>query len=244
MQRRIFLASLASLPFVGQTRAATPEWEARLITRGIDENSPTLGLHVKLAKGWKTYWRVPGEAGIPPQIKIEGSGITTTKILYPLPQRLIDDSGESIGYHDEVVFILQPSFADGAARKPLQGKLNAFLGVCQIICKPVKFEASLASAVADEQLFDRFMMQVPKQAQFVSTAEQSDKLLELALTDQVHDIFIDGPDTLYFRKPELNGKTARLKIDGLDEGQNLKGEKLRIIASVNGKGLEQTVVIS
>ena len=237
MHRRNFLIALATAPIIRPALAQTPEWQTRLITTSI-EGQQIYGLHIKLASGWKTYWRVPGEAGIPPLIKLEGAGIQSVIIDYPLPIRIIDESGEAIGYHDEVVFILRPTPAVKDA------KLSAFFGVCQNICRPAKFEASLAEAISDDSTMQKYIARVPSAADFISKANQNADELVLDITQKLDDIFIDGPDGLYFRKPEFSGTQALLKIDGLGEGQTLKGKSLRITANMNGKGLEQAAIVS
>gem|GEM_PF-4902718 len=237
MHRRTFIKALATTPFIRPALADTPEWQTRLITM-TTEGQQIYGLHIKLAPGWKTYWRVPGEAGIPPIIKLEGTGTAPLVIDYPLPIRIIDESGEAIGYHDEVVFILRPTPAVKDAR------LSAFFGVCKNICRPAKFEASLAEAVSDDSLMQQFIARVPRAADFISKASLIASELVLDVTQKCDDIFIDGPDGLYFRKPTITDTLATFKIDGLADGQSLKGEKLKITASVNGKGLEQSTIVS
>ncbi len=244
MQRRTFITALATLPFIRPALAEIPEHEIKLISSGADSKDLVYGLHVKLAKGWKTYWAVPGEAGIPPLIKIEGKDIEGFTVQYPTPIRIIDGSGESIGYHDEVVFILRPTTTALINRAHVEGKISAFMGVCQIICKPVKFEADLSSAVRNDVLLKKYMAQVPTQSTFVSKATQNADQIEITLSLPVDDLFVDGPSNLYLRKPALSQGKATLKIDGLTEGQKLTGEKLRITAVVGGKGLEQTITIS
>ena len=237
MHRRNFLVALAATPFIRPALAQTPEWQTRLITTTV-EGQQIYGLHIKLAPGWKTYWRVPGEAGIPPLIKLEGTGIQSVIIDYPLPIRIIDESGEAIGYHDEVVFILRPTPAVKDA------KLSAFFGVCQNICRPARFEASLAEAVNDDSTMQKFIARVPTAADFISRASQNEGELVLDVKQKLNDIFIDGPDGLYFRKPTITDTLAKFKIDGLADGQSLKGEKLKITAAANGKGLEQSTIVS
>ena len=237
MHRRTFIAALATAPFIRPAFADEPQWQTRLITATL-EGQQIYGLHIKLAPGWKTYWRVPGEAGIPPLIKLEGTGVGSVAIDYPLPIRIIDESGEAIGYHDEVVFILRPTPAVKDA------KLSAFFGVCQTICRPAKFEASLAEAVNDDSTMQKFIARVPSAADFISKASQNAGELVLNMSQKLDDIFIDGPDGLYFRKPEISNGKAILKIDGLAEGQKLSGETLHITGAIQGKGLEQTLVVS
>jgi DsbC/DsbD-like thiol-disulfide interchange protein len=237
MHRRTFIAALAATPFIRPALAEEQDWQTRLISTTV-EGQKIYGLHIKLAPGWKTYWRVPGEAGIPPLIKIEGTAVQSVVIDYPLPIRIIDESGEAIGYHDEVVFILRPVPAVKDA------KLSAFFGVCKNICRPAKFEANLSDAVSDDGTMQKFIARVPTAADFITKASQNAGELVLNITQKLDDIFIDGPDGLYFRKPSITDTLAKFKIDGLADGQSLKGEKLKITAAANGKGLEQTVMVS
>ena len=56
---------------------SNPAVEARLITAengvGPDAASISAGLHLQLGEDWKTYWRSPGEVGLPPTIDWTGS---------------------------------------------------------------------------------------------------------------------------------------------------------------------------
>ena len=202
------------------------------------------GLHVKLAQGWKTYWRVPGEAGIPPTIKLEGPDVEGLDIAYPLPQRLVDDSGEAIGYHDEVVFILRPKWKADAKLGPLNAKVSAFFGVCQNICRPAKFAGELSTAVVDDAIMQKFSNLLPQAVEFVNKAAQNDATLTLTLGQVVQEIFVVGPAGTYFHKPTFGMGEARFKIDGLTDGQKLSGKDLDIVAVADGAGLEQTVTVA
>ena len=92
------------------------------------------GVHVKLADGWKTYWRQPGEAGVPPGFDWAGSvNVAEARVLFPVPQRLIE-AGMSLGYKHEVVFPVEitpsdPGQADRAETRVrvrhLQGHLHS-----------------------------------------------------------------------------------------------------------------------
>src|SRR3954463_7229451 len=73
------------------------------------------GIEIRLAQGWKTYWRYPGDAGIPPRFDFAGSrNVKSVTVLYPAPQRLADESGTSIGYKHDVMFPLEIVPADAA----------------------------------------------------------------------------------------------------------------------------------
>jgi DsbC/DsbD-like thiol-disulfide interchange protein len=241
MKRRMFVAGLGLLPFIASARA-DDGWHAQLVIGGFDGADFWAGLVVTLGEGWKTYWRVPGEAGIPPQIKVSGGDVTGFEVLYPLPQRIVDDSGEAIGYHNRVMFPLRISTAKSSTS--IAGNVSAFFGVCQQICKPAKFEGDLSGAWTEADFIRTWRALVPKPGSFVTAVGQQKDVLTLKLSQPVDDIFIEGPDGLYFRKPEINGSSAQVKIDGLTAGQKLKGTQLKFTAAMHGKGLEQAVAVA
>jgi DsbC/DsbD-like thiol-disulfide interchange protein len=57
------------------------------------------GIEVVLADGWKTYWRMPGDAGVPPTFDWTGSSnAASIEVLYPAPMRFSEPAAETIGY--------------------------------------------------------------------------------------------------------------------------------------------------
>ncbi|MFV0475820.1 MAG: protein-disulfide reductase DsbD domain-containing protein [Pikeienuella sp.] len=127
------------------TPAAQPA-EARLL-RGWaeDDGQRVAGFEVDLADGWKTYWRAPGEAGIPPRFDWSGSeNIADLEILWPAPI-VFDSFGlKTLGYKTRMVLPLRLTPADPA--RPMRLSLSAFYGVCEDICVPA--EASLSIEIA------------------------------------------------------------------------------------------------
>ena len=245
MKRRTLLTILTAAAFAPSGRAANPDWQARLVAGGFDGQNYLAGLHITLAPGWKTYWRVPGEAGVPPDIKVSGNNLESFEVQLPLPKRIIDESGEAIGYHDEVVFLL--ALKPKVAEQPVSASVAAFFGVCQNICRPAKFDATLdlkpGISVA-APLLAEWRAKVPTPSDFITSARQTGAELVLSLNQQVADIFVEGPDGLYFRKPTFSQGKAMIKIDGLQDGQKLAGTSLRVTADMQGKGLEQVVKVA
>jgi DsbC/DsbD-like thiol-disulfide interchange protein len=98
-------------------------------------------IRITLAPGWKTYWRAPGDAGIPPAFDFSTSrnvgGVTP---LWPVPHVFWQNGMRSVGYSDSVVLplIVSPA-ADGEAML-LSGRID--IGVCQDICVPVTLDLS------------------------------------------------------------------------------------------------------
>ncbi|PRY74807.1 disulfide bond corrector protein DsbC [Yoonia maritima] len=102
------------------------------------------GLRITLAPGWKTYWRAPGDAGIPPSFSFSGSeNIRAVAPHWPVPEVFNSNGMQTIGYHDGVVFPLTV-FTD-APDQPMQISGRIDIGVCEEICIPVSlsFDAAL-----------------------------------------------------------------------------------------------------
>ncbi|WP_300514219.1 protein-disulfide reductase DsbD domain-containing protein [Aliiroseovarius sp.] len=120
---------------------------ARIITAqdGVPPGAETLsaGLSLKLADGWKTYWRSPGEVGIPPKIDWAGSeNVADVEMLWPAPERFTAFGIENFGYHEEVVFPLNITLEEPGKPVDLAGAVK--LLVCSEVCVPQNFDLSLS----------------------------------------------------------------------------------------------------
>lgn len=94
------------------------------------------GLSIRLAPGWKTYWRAPGDGGIPPRFNWSGSrNLAQVEVHYPVPEVINQNGIRAIGYHRDVVFPLKVRARDKT--KPIQLNGEIELGVCEEICIPV-----------------------------------------------------------------------------------------------------------
>ena len=101
----------------------------------------TAALEIRLAPGWKTYWRAPGEAGFPPKFDFSGShNLQDVQIIWPAPMLFGPQDMWSIGYSGHVVLplIVHPSDPHG----PVELKLQASLGICDDICIPAALSFS------------------------------------------------------------------------------------------------------
>ena len=97
------------------------------------------GIEIRLAPGWKTYWRYPGDSGIPPRFDFSGSqNVDRVTLQWPAPQRLTDESGISIGYKHDVVFPLDVMPQD--ATKPVMLALKIDYAMCEKLCVPADGE--------------------------------------------------------------------------------------------------------
>ncbi len=108
-----------------------------------DRGTRIAALRLRLAPGWKTYWRAPGDAGIPPRLRLAGSAnIAAIALNWPVPV-VFDTAGmRSVGYHDSVVVPVEIT-PRGAGDVRLAGTLD--IGVCADVCMPAQltFDAAL-----------------------------------------------------------------------------------------------------
>jgi thiol:disulfide interchange protein DsbD len=91
-----------------------------------------LGLHLKLAPGWHTYWKNPGDAGAPPTIDITGA--TGGPIVYPAPEKVQDGPFTSYVYTGDVLLPLTVTPKPGAAALSIDAAASWL--VCAKICVP------------------------------------------------------------------------------------------------------------
>ncbi len=139
-------ATLLSLPqpSVAQTRVAD------VIRLDILDGGPTgrgtflAAVRLTLADGWKTYWRAPGDAGIPPQFDWRRSrNLGGVSITWPTPEVLDQAGMQVIGYRDGLVLPLEITPAQPGQPVRLRGRVD--LGICRDICIPgtLKFDHQL-----------------------------------------------------------------------------------------------------
>jgi DsbC/DsbD-like thiol-disulfide interchange protein len=100
------------------------------------------GVEIRLKRGWHTYWRYPGDAGVPPQFDFKGSrNVKSIEVLWPAPRRLVEDGGTSIGYVDDLILPLRIVPQDAA--KPVALSLKLDYAICEKLCVPAQAKAEL-----------------------------------------------------------------------------------------------------
>lgn len=109
-----------------------------------DTGTHMAGLRVELAPGWKTYWRAPGDGGIPPRFGWQGShNIEGAALHWPVPEVFDQNDMRSIGYSGSIVIPVELQMGDAGAPAHMRGQVQ--IGVCEEICVPVllNFDAVL-----------------------------------------------------------------------------------------------------
>ncbi len=93
------------------------------------------GLHFQLAPGWKTYWRAPGDAGIPPSFDWSRSdNVASVQVHWPAPHVFTLNGLTTIGYSGDVVLPIEITPRDPSRPVRLRGGVE--IGVCRDICVP------------------------------------------------------------------------------------------------------------
>ena len=140
------LGAALALAAATDARAQQSDWvgvdeaKARLISAAgaVDgADAIDLGLQFQLAKGWKTYWRSPGEAGMPVQLDwSESVNVANAELLWPLPTRFTSFDIDTYGYGGEVILPIRLTVAQ--PDRAVSARLEVFYQVCREICIPVE----------------------------------------------------------------------------------------------------------
>lgn len=141
-------------PVIHAASVKTPQVEAELIaeqTALVPGQSTTVALRLKIADGWHTYWRNPGDTGLPTTIAWTlPPGITASAIEWPAPSALPVGPLVNYGYKTEVLHLVTlktaPDFGPGAAVK-LAAKADWL--VCRETCFPESADLVLTLPVAN-----------------------------------------------------------------------------------------------
>ena len=105
--------------------------------RAMEDGRRKAALRVEMKPGWKTYWRNPGDAGIPPHFDWEGStNLKAVAIAWPTPVVFDTYGSRTIGYEERMVLPLLLTPDD--IEKPIRIKLNFTYGLCREICIPAQ----------------------------------------------------------------------------------------------------------
>jgi DsbC/DsbD-like thiol-disulfide interchange protein len=113
----------------------------RLIA-GAPDAGARAALEVRLKNGWHTYWRYPGDAGVPPKFDFTKSdNVKAVTVLWPAPQRITEEGLVAIGYAGDVVLPL--AIVPQNPAKPVTLRLKLDYAVCEKLCVPADGKAEL-----------------------------------------------------------------------------------------------------
>jgi DsbC/DsbD-like thiol-disulfide interchange protein len=218
------------------------------------------GVEVRLSRGWHTYWRYPGDAGVPPQFSFDGSrNVKHVDVLWPAPERTVDNGGTSIGYSVGVIFPLRIIPQD--AGKPVTLRLRLQYAICEKLCVPAeaRSELTLASGRASQ---DAALIaaegRVPKR---LSLGEGGDLAIRSVRRERGSgdkervavdvagpsgvDLFVEGPNQQWALPvpTPVDGAPPGLQrfvfeLDGAPTGESYKGAMLTLTAVTPARSIE------
>jgi len=132
----------------------------------LEGGSQMAAIRIELAPGWKTYWRAPGDAGIPPRFSWQGSqNLSGFAPHWPVPDVFVQNGLRSVGYDGVVTIPIELHPQDPTAPIGVEGKME--IGVCQDICIPatIVFSADLPPGPgADNPVIRAALADRPKSA--------------------------------------------------------------------------------
>jgi suppressor for copper-sensitivity B len=248
---RSIIAGIACSLTAAAALGAENPYRVSLIGDSFDGQSWHTGVLIELDPGWKTYWRMPGEAGIPPEFTWKSSAPADIEVSFPAPARYADQSGETVGYEVSALF---PVAVTPATATELDLSLEIFFAVCKDICIPASASAAISLGPmmrdpAGSARVEEAIGAVPAQGSAIAAAqlvmESGKPVLQLDLKERPEDIFVETEGPAYFRAPDFSadGRTARLSIENLKDPASLAGTPLKFTYRLNGIGLEQTVTL-
>ncbi|MBX3496123.1 MAG: hypothetical protein KF769_07770, partial [Parvibaculum sp.] len=247
-------AAIALLPLpaasAGADSASAVAIEAAVAAH---DGAPFLaGIGMRLAPGWKTYWKNPGDSGIAPSFDWSASeNVADIDLGWPAPRRFDDPGDVTYGYVDEVVWPLRVVPADPAL--PVALNVAMTYGVCSdSICVPRDATLSLTVPPAGPDARAEAAPALPRlvaalarlpqplddpEALAIHWREAEAPVLEIAYTGcprpcAAPQLIIDGPEGVWFGVPDVRraGDTLHYTVEvGALSAAALAGERLGFI---------------
>lgn len=231
---------------------------------GIGASLLRAGIAMRIAPGWKTYWRYAGDSGLPPHFDFTGSeNVKRVNVLWPVPRRFADGAGgNSIGYAGEVVFPLQIVPQD--ARRPVTLRLKAEYGVCEKVCIPASGKAQLqlnGGPSSEDTAITEAERRVPKAAALGDPGPLSVRALRreiIASRQRVIidvtardggevDLFAEGPTpqwSLPLPEPVESGPDGARRfafdVEGVPPGASIAGAQIKLTLVAGNDAIEVT----
>ena len=207
------------------------------------------GIAIKLQPGWKTYWRTPGDSGVPPRFDFSKSdNVEAVTVLWPAPTKFDDGAGGfSLGYKKQVVLPLR--IVAKSADKPVTLRADITYAVCDKLCIPVEATSELTfSSVAstEDGGLAAALDAVPKPANIgdpnpltirdVKRDGKNNVLVDVVAPEAKEvSLFVEGPTPDWaLPVPKLveqsppGVKRFAFELDGLPPGASAEGAALKL----------------
>ena len=240
---RLFVVAVLELLVLGNvglgqpasSRNQKPDIKTNLIVGSVDSKDPQfawVGVRVTLGSGWKTYWKSPCEAGLPPEFDwSQSSNLNAAEIQWPAPRRITILGVETVGYTHEVVFPARIQIND--PRRETQLRLTFTIYACSTIC--VREDRDLTATIlpgsdnpAAQSAIDGWRGKVPQSTSHVLTVTSLQRLVSDPPQLRINvvstmplgdiDVFVESDPAVYSDKPRIqaaaNGASLTVAFPG------------------------------
>lgn len=236
-----------------------PAVDTRLVVAGGMENGAyRTALELDLPDGWHTYWRNPGDAGIPPIFDVARSAnLKDFSVEYPVPTRHTDGTGTSMIYEGRLLLPIRavPERPD----KPVTLVVHVLYGLCAEICVPAEADAAIRldpdaavdpTASADIAAFEA---RVPVRADddrlavdrlhFDAATAKGRAEVSVADDGRLVDLFVTGPAKWYAAPPEPAGTEGGRRrfivaLEGPSKATDADGVELNFVLAERDRAYE------
>ena len=257
------LAFVAQILLSVPASAAISDWQdigggkARMVATLSPETGRLTGVvQIQLNEGWKTYWRSPGDSGIPPQFSFSRSdGFVHQATHLPAPEHIIGKEATYVGYSKDVDFLFEGELIAGVTTGKLV--LDLFLGVCEEVCIPAQasFEVPLGDLFRTDTnayrivaLAESRLPGPPTEAFRVSqlkivSADTVEISVAVPNNDDTYRVFVEGPSDWYLLPPKLQSQknnlaTFLLNLTDIPEDADLPATRLRLTVASHSQAIE------
>lgn len=260
----LFLAALMLPALIQPAHAGSTAWaedpggRMRVVfTEPEADGTIRAALQVEPADGFITYWREPGESGIPPQITVNGdSDVQLATIAYPVPKRIRLAGVTDMGYDGPVTFPLTLKAMPGS-RPDME--ISTFIGLCRDICIPFQASFDIPRSGYDGSAVDAAILAVaatmlpeaPSSDFRVDSARKSGDTLKIALTlpdAQDAEITLASSDGFIVEAPEgvieAGLYTFEIAATLLPGGAQSLDSNWLLLAKSAGRAMETTLVFT
>ncbi len=212
--------------------------KARLVSGGAG----LAGVEIVLDAGFKTYWRQPGDAGLPPRFDWAGSeNLAGAEIAWPAPARSDDAGGVAYSYHDRVLFPVRVKAQDPA--RPVRLRLKAEYGVCKEICIPASAELTLLldRDAQHRPLIEAALARVPRPQPAGAPGPLSILSMEAVPADKPTyrvsvrapdgaALFAEGPENWYLSSSVVQSGSALVTVEEKPKGEATAPLRITLVA--------------
>jgi DsbC/DsbD-like thiol-disulfide interchange protein len=218
---------------------------------------------IRLDPGWKTYWRTPGDSGVPPRFDFSASdNVASVTVLWPAPKAFPDGAGgTSFGYQTQVVLPLR--IVATAPDAPVTLRARVDYAVCEKLCLPVDAKSELTlrqPAPEEDPTLTAALARVPQPAA-IGTPEklgiravrrEGDRVVvDVAAPPEAHlALFAEGPTLEWALPPPQpqEGAPAGTRrfgfaLEGLPADAQAAGAALKLTLVTDDKAYEYDVTL-